>query len=86
MSRLTYWSLILSVAFIGGSLISVLKLNESFSKGFMYFLIMFYIPILAIIRMHSLGMRPIEMLQSVFNKKLILRRLFGKNVEGTKSS
>lgn len=85
MNRLTYWSLIISVSAIGGLVENFFSLNGSFRKGFMFFLILFFIPILAIIRMHSLGMSPNEMLQSVFKRKLTFRRLFGKNPEHTKA-
>jgi hypothetical protein len=80
MNRLTYWCLIISFSAIGGLIAGYFNLNESFSEGFMFFLILFYIPILSIIRMYSLGMKPNEMLQSVFNRKFTFRRLFGKNL------
>jgi hypothetical protein len=86
MNRLTYWSLIISFSAIGGLVVNVFSLSGSFSTGFMFFLILFYIPILAIIRMYGLGMAPIEMLQSFFNRKLTFKRLFGKNLEHTESS
>lgn len=79
MNRLTYWTLILSVAALGGLVVGYFNLSESFSRGFMMFLIILWIPVLAIIRMHSLGMSPLEMLKSVYDRRLTFKRLFGKN-------
>ena len=79
MSRLTYWTLILSIAALGGLAVGYFNLSDFFSRGLMLFLITFCIPFLAIIRMHSLGMSPIEMLKSVYDRSLRFKRLFGKN-------
>ena len=86
MNRITYWFLIISFSAFGELIINVFSLDESFRRGFIFFLILFYIPILAIIRMYSLGMTPIQMFQSIFKRKLTLKRLFGKNVTYIKSS
>jgi hypothetical protein len=79
MNRLTYWILIISISAIGGLIANVFRFNESFSKDIMVYIILFIIPTLAVIRMNKLGMKPKEMLRSVYNRQLTFRRLFGKN-------